>query len=116
MAPYDSIFSKQRVEDTLSYGYLEMLGALSKTQRGVEWVCFMEAYGEKLLTTKPGSWSISSFSPRSTTSVTSSSEKISSSVLLRISTTQCELPDASDEFLTRAPIGMGTLESSSRKR
>lgn len=36
MAPYDSLFSKQRVEDTLSYGYLEMLGALSKTQRGIE--------------------------------------------------------------------------------
>ena len=103
MAPYDSIFSKQRVEDTLSYGYLEMLGSLSKTQRGIEWVFFMEADGEKVLTTKPGSWSISSSSPRSTTSVTSSSERISSSVLLRILTTQCELPDATDKFLTRAP-------------
>jgi thiamine pyrophosphokinase len=103
MAPYDSIFSKQRVEDTLSYGYLEMLGALSKTQRGIEWVCFIELGGEKLLTTKQGSWSISSFTRRSTTSVTSSSERISSNVLLRISTTQCELPDASGSLLTRAP-------------
>lgn len=103
MAPYDSIFSKQRVEDTLSFGYLEMLGALSKTQRGIEWVFFIKADGGKLLTSKQGSWSISSFSRRSTTSVTSSSERISSSVLLRISTTQCGLPDASDALLTRAP-------------
>lgn len=94
MAPYDSIFSKQRVEDTLSYGYLEMLGSLSKTQRGIEWVFFMEVDGETLLTIKPGSWSISSSSPRSITLVTSSSERISLSALLRISTTRCEPPDA----------------------
>ncbi|KIM25763.1 hypothetical protein M408DRAFT_203761 [Serendipita vermifera MAFF 305830] len=33
---YDSIFTKQRVEDTLSFGYLQMLGQLSKTPRGLE--------------------------------------------------------------------------------
>jgi len=103
MAPYDSIFSKQRVEDTLSYGYLEMLGALSKTQRGIEWVCIIEVDDGKLLTTKQGSWSISSFTRRSTTSATLSSERISLSVLLRTSTTQCELSDASHELLTNAP-------------
>ena len=33
---HDSIFTKQRVEDTLSSGYLQMLGQLSKTPRGLE--------------------------------------------------------------------------------
>ncbi|CCA73896.1 related to protein ste16 [Serendipita indica DSM 11827] len=33
---YDSIFTQDRVEDTLSFGYLQMLGQLSKSQRGME--------------------------------------------------------------------------------
>jgi rapamycin-insensitive companion of mTOR len=32
----DPIFSKKRVSDTLTYGYLEMLGTLSKHKEGVE--------------------------------------------------------------------------------
>lgn len=35
----DPIFSKRRVAETLTYGYLEMLGALSKFKDGIEWVC-----------------------------------------------------------------------------
>lgn len=34
----DPIFSKRRVADTLTYGYLEMLGVLSKHKDGIEWV------------------------------------------------------------------------------
>jgi len=30
------IFSKERVADTLTYGYLEMLGVLSKQKEGIE--------------------------------------------------------------------------------
>ncbi|KAG6897652.1 hypothetical protein C0992_012631 [Termitomyces sp. T32_za158] len=32
----DPIFSKKRVADTLTYGYLEMLGTLSKYKEGIE--------------------------------------------------------------------------------
>lgn len=32
----DPIFSKKRVADTLTYGYLEMLGTLSKHKEGIE--------------------------------------------------------------------------------
>lgn len=32
----DPIFSKKRVSDTLTYGYLEMLGTLSKHKDGIE--------------------------------------------------------------------------------
>ncbi|KDQ62311.1 hypothetical protein JAAARDRAFT_30208 [Jaapia argillacea MUCL 33604] len=32
----DPIFSKSRVQDTLTYGYLEMLGTLSKQKEGIE--------------------------------------------------------------------------------
>lgn len=32
----DPIFSKRRVAETLTYGYLEMLGALSKFKDGIE--------------------------------------------------------------------------------
>ena len=32
----DPIFSKRRVSDTLTYGYLEMLGVLSKYKDGIE--------------------------------------------------------------------------------
>ena len=32
----DPIFSKVRVADTLTYGYLEMLGVLSKQKEGIE--------------------------------------------------------------------------------
>jgi hypothetical protein len=32
----DPIFSKKRVADTLTYGYLEMLGTLSKYKDGIE--------------------------------------------------------------------------------
>jgi len=34
----DPIFSKRRVADTLTYGYLEMLGVLSKHKDGIECV------------------------------------------------------------------------------
>ena len=33
---YDPIFSKKRVEETLTAGYLEMLGTLSKHKEGLE--------------------------------------------------------------------------------
>lgn len=32
----DPVFSKKRVSDTLTYGYLEMLGTLSKNKEGIE--------------------------------------------------------------------------------
>lgn len=32
----DPIFSKKRVADTLTYGYFEMLGTLSKYEKGIE--------------------------------------------------------------------------------
>lgn len=32
----DPIFSKKRVHETLTYGYLEMLGTLSKFREGIE--------------------------------------------------------------------------------
>ena len=42
----DPIFSKKRVEDTLTSGYLEMLGTLSKQKDGIESVqivcCFTD--------------------------------------------------------------------------
>ena len=34
----DPIFSRRRIENTLTYGYLEMLGVLSKYPEGVECV------------------------------------------------------------------------------
>jgi rapamycin-insensitive companion of mTOR len=38
----DPIFSKKRVAETLTYGYFEMLGALSKNREGVECVHFSQ--------------------------------------------------------------------------
>jgi len=35
-AESEPIFSKKKVSDTLTYGYLEMLGTLSKYKEGVE--------------------------------------------------------------------------------
>jgi len=32
----DPVFSKKRIADTLTYGYLEMLGTLSKHKEGIE--------------------------------------------------------------------------------
>lgn len=34
----DPMFSKKRVAETLTYGYLEFLGTLSKYKDGIEWV------------------------------------------------------------------------------
>ena len=49
----DPIFSKKRVADTLTYGYLEMLGTLSKYKEGIEWVIDRElmlaAIAEKIV-------------------------------------------------------------------
>lgn len=39
----DPIFSKKRVTETLTYGYLEMLGTLSKHKEGIEYVSFLIA-------------------------------------------------------------------------
>jgi len=36
--PSDPMLSKRRIADTLTYGYLEMLGTLSKHKEGIEWV------------------------------------------------------------------------------
>ena len=38
MPDSDPIFSRKRVAETLTYGYLEMLGTLSKYQEGIEYV------------------------------------------------------------------------------
>ena len=38
MLTTDPVFSKARMEDTLTYGYLEMLGTLSKYPEGIEYV------------------------------------------------------------------------------
>ena len=38
--PTDPMLSKRRIADTLTYGYLEMLGTLSKHKEGIEWVPF----------------------------------------------------------------------------
>lgn len=38
----DPMFSKRRIAETLTYGYLEMLGTLSKHKEGIESVlCFL---------------------------------------------------------------------------
>ena len=34
----DPIFSQKRIAETLTYGYLEMLGTLSKHKDGIEYV------------------------------------------------------------------------------
>lgn len=38
MPDSDPIFSRKRVAETLTHGYLEMLGTLSKYQEGIEYV------------------------------------------------------------------------------
>lgn len=38
MTDSDPIFSKKRVAETLTYGYLEMLGTISRHKEGVEYV------------------------------------------------------------------------------
>lgn len=38
MPDSDPIFSKTRVQESLTYGYLEMLGTLSKQKEGLEYV------------------------------------------------------------------------------
>lgn len=34
----DPIFSKKRMQETLTSGYFEMLGTMSKRKEGLEWV------------------------------------------------------------------------------
>jgi len=41
MPDSDPIFSKKRVAETLTYGYLEMLGTLSKFKDGIEYAHFL---------------------------------------------------------------------------
>ena len=36
--PQEALLSKRRITDTLSFGYLEMLGVLSKRREGIELV------------------------------------------------------------------------------
>ena len=38
MTDSEPIFSKKRVAETLTYGYLEMLGTISRHKEGVEYV------------------------------------------------------------------------------
>jgi hypothetical protein len=39
--PTDPILSKKRIAETMTYGYLEMLGTLSKHKDGIELVSFI---------------------------------------------------------------------------
>ena len=42
--PQEAFFSRARLQDTLSYGYIEMLGTLSKYPEGVEYVFITVAF------------------------------------------------------------------------
>jgi Rapamycin-insensitive companion of mTOR, middle domain len=48
----DPIFSKKRVADTLTYGYLEMLGTLSKHEEGIKHV-ITSCLSHRVLTRTP---------------------------------------------------------------
>jgi len=70
--PSDPILSKRRIADTLTYGYLEMLGTLSKHKEGIEYVSLLSPlFRSSLFTTRAcpvlsGYWRNSKYSLRST--------------------------------------------------
>ncbi len=46
------VLSRDRVENSLSYGYFEMIGTLSRHHEGVKWVCVWSTVNDRLTNTQ----------------------------------------------------------------